>query len=262
MWSIAKFASCIGLALLLAGCAATGLNANGWQATDLSPINVNSDRAQVENILGTPVKETIAGPYTIADYLYDTGIAPGHSAGMFGLEVASMGILTPLTLSKVLYDIEKQKRKFRVAYNQRNRVVRADKIHSNDEVKWVWVEAQDPSMTTEALAESGDPNYQLVMYQKTKDRNWLCAATNQGHAAAQFELGRLYDGGGLYITGVEWIVPRDEVQAYAWYKRAHLNGMDEADDAMETVSVHMTEREIADAAQLAAKPASMKCVLN
>ena len=71
---------------------------------------------------------------------------------------------------------------------------------------------------------------------------WYRLAAEQGHDAAQNNLGGMY----AYGEGV----PEDDVQAYAWYSIAAAQGNELAKKNKEKIATEMTRAQIADAQKL------------
>jgi hypothetical protein len=110
---------------------------------------------------------------------------------------------------------------------------------------------------------------------------WYTKAAEQGDAAAQSNLGNMYDNGkGVqqdYKTAVMWYtkaaeqgdataqsnlgvmyasgegVPESHIKAYVWWSMAKANGNEIAKDNIEILKAQMTKEQIAKAQELAAK---------
>ena len=72
---------------------------------------------------------------------------------------------------------------------------------------------------------------------------WYRMAAEQGHAVAQYELGR------MYATGMG--VLKDAVRVHMWFNIAGANGHDEARESRDDLESEMTRSEIRLATDLA-----------
>ena len=96
---------------------------------------------------------------------------------------------------------------------------------------------------------------------------WYLSAAQQGHASAQYYLGHKYArGDGVdkdTDNAVHWLreaagqghaagrgLPKDEVQAYAWFSVSAALGFNAATEAMETLSQGMTNAGLTEAEEL------------
>ncbi len=76
----------------------------------------------------------------------------------------------------------------------------------------------------------------------TEAARYFLTAAKQGHAYAQFELGKLYrDGHG---------VPKDYVLAYMWMNIAAASGSEQSEQNRDELAKHMTREQIAEAQRL------------
>ena len=73
-------------------------------------------------------------------------------------------------------------------------------------------------------------------------RDWRPLA-EQGEAAAQYELGCIYEAGES--------VPQDYVQAHKWYNIVAVQGFTSAADKRDAIDMKMTSSQIAEAERLA-----------
>ena len=126
--------------------------------------------------------------------------------------------------------------------------------------------AADPSPHRHA-AESGDPEAQynlglayagdVASDEKRKEAiYWLCSAGVQGHAGAQYELGRLYQRSGTQGDGEL----SSRASAYFWYTAAASQGKTAALDARATLAKDMDAASILEAKQRATYWRRAQCV--
>ena len=71
---------------------------------------------------------------------------------------------------------------------------------------------------------------------------WYCQAAEQGHAAAQFNLGEMYANG----DGIT----EDAVIAYMWFNLAASQDYEDAEENKGMLSERMTREQIAEAQKL------------
>jgi len=109
---------------------------------------------------------------------------------------------------------------------------------------------QQAVQETRKRAEKGDAASQFALYRIADAPErfvWLCRAADQGYAAAQLELGRLYWKG---LKGVK----QDSRWAYAWYSLAAQGGYKDWEVwELPSLTSQMTPRQLSQAQQMLAE---------
>lgn len=92
---------------------------------------------------------------------------------------------------------------------------------------------------------------------------WFCQAARQGHAGAEFVMGRIYQESGLPLVAQSIYQPvrvhKENSVAYAWYKTAATHGHTLATTSLELLKRTMNNTQMDQGETLALDPRSIPC---
>jgi hypothetical protein len=166
---------------------------SGVAPTDLEPILVGAQRAQVEQVLGSPTESEPNGCGSVDTYRYDKGRRPQSHLIALGMVHPAAPLVVGLVSHPFLY--YGQKGELDVVYDPNDTVI---KYGPRDLGDWDTLFSNNHLWVDDTTAEEVAEHYHRVGTDQTVPsstaRDCLCQAARLGHPGSQIHLAALFGG--------------------------------------------------------------------